>query len=130
MIKHAVIAVASISIIIWFVSGTFGESIQPVPLQQEFDSESQANSSISPQTTAPPLQATVSKRDIAATVAKQGQDGTVGENGKASGQSTAGGLKDLFLSLLPSKQDVEKAFNAESSHLGTPRTTNWREQGR
>jgi hypothetical protein len=124
MIKNLVKAGCLVVLIMGFVSLAHANSTQSIPLAQEFDD------SAKPQTKGTSTQQIPDKQQVIATAAQPDRT----QNPKLSTtdqtqQAGQGGLREMLSTLLPSKQDLDKAFNDMSSSVGPQRPTNWRENG-
>lgn len=131
MIRKTLSTICCMVLVMGFVGLASGDSTQSLSVAHEFDDEGKARSADSTQQAVSPPQSPVTKQQVVATNAKRDQvQASQGiSNDQPSPQSLEGGIKEVFSFLLPSKQDLEKAFNAESNYSGPKRSTNWRENG-
>jgi hypothetical protein len=124
LIKKIIKTIGLMGLVIGFVSLASGNSTQSISVPQEFDDDAKPVTQA-----ASPQQQAIQKQHVVATAAKpepQASQVAATDQKKPSGE---GGLREVLSSLLPSKQDLDKAFDEVSNQAGPPRPTNWRDSG-
>lgn len=110
------------------VSLASADSAQSIAVSQEFDDSANVQDAASVKHSGATHQTAIGKQALSAANARNDQiaPASVAPHDQKTTQSGDGGWKDALSSLLPSKQDLDKALNAESSSARTPTRTNWR----
>ena len=128
MIERTVKTICLLVLVMGLVSLASADSTQSISVSQEFDDSGNVQDAAPPKQTAPAQRVTIGKQDLSAANVRSDQapPSSVAPNDQKASQSGDSGWKDTLSSLLPSKQDLDKALNAESSSTRTPARTNWR----
>jgi len=117
MQKIIITTIDTLSVIIFVAIGCAIAS-QPMPLNQEFDNESKLGTSDADPSVAPPKQITSSVKGT--------QDKSSTPSSTQDAGTRTGDLRQFFGALLPSKQDLDKAFDDEYNRSFKQRPNNWR----
>lgn len=118
--------VISTCLVIMFVALGCAVASQPVPLNQEFDDEPKIGTGSAADRSVPPKSGMIQKQissSIKDNPDKSSSPSAAQETGTRTGDLN---LRQFFGSLLPSKQDLDKAFDDEYNRSFTPRPNNWR----
>ncbi len=129
MIEKTVKTICLLVLVMGLVSLASADSAQSISVSQEFDDSGNVRDAAPLKQTAPAQRVTIGKQDISAANVRSDQappSSSVAPNDQKASQSGDSGWKDTLSFLLPSKQDLDKALNAESSSARTPVRTNWR----
>jgi hypothetical protein len=128
VIEKTVKTICLLVLVMGLVSLASADSMQSIAVSQEFDDSGNVQDATPSNQTVPAQRVTIGKQDLSAANARSNHapPSSVAPNDQKTPQSGDSGWKDTLSSLLPSKQDLDKALNAESSSGRTPTRTNWR----
>ncbi|AFM26324.1 hypothetical protein [Desulfomonile tiedjei] len=120
MIIKSMITISSIFLMIIAVAIGCAVASQPMPIHQEFDNESKLGTGDADRSAALQKQITSS---VKGTQEKSSQPSSTQDASTRTGDLN---LRQFFGSLLPSKQDLDKAFDDEYNRSFQTRPSNWR----
>jgi hypothetical protein len=118
--------ILSTFLVIIFVAVGCAVASQPVPLNQEFDDEAKPGTGDVTDRSVPPKSGVIQKQITSSIKDNQDKSSTSSAAQETSTRTGDMSLRQFFGSLLPSKQDLDKAFDDEFNRSFAPRPNNWR----